>query len=48
VVKQNAARALTVADRGCMVQRGRNRFAGTGAPLLGDLEAEVKRLYLGG
>jgi branched-chain amino acid transport system ATP-binding protein len=46
VVEQNAARALAVADRGYVLELGRNRFEGTGADLLGD--PEVKRLYLGG
>ena len=46
VVEQNAARALGVADRGYVLELGRNRFTGTGADLLGD--PEVKRLYLGG
>jgi branched-chain amino acid transport system ATP-binding protein len=46
VVEQNAARALAIADRGYVLELGRNRFEGTGARLLGD--PEVKRLYLGG
>ena len=46
VVEQNAARALAVADRGYVLELGRNRFDGSGATLLAD--AEVKRLYLGG
>ena len=46
VVEQNAARALAVADRGYVLELGRNRFEGTGATLLAD--PEVKRLYLGG
>jgi branched-chain amino acid transport system ATP-binding protein len=46
VVEQNAARALAVADRGYVLELGRNRFEGTGRSLLGD--PEVKRLYLGG
>src|SRR5262249_44111331 len=46
VVEQNAARALAVADRGYVLELGRNRFEGTGAELLGN--SEVKRLYLGG
>ena len=46
VVEQNAARALAVADRGYVLELGRNRFEGTGAALLAD--PEVKRLYLGG
>ena len=46
VVEQNAAKALAVADRGYVLELGRNRFKGTGAALLAD--PEVKRLYLGG
>jgi len=46
VVEQNAARALAVADRGYVLELGRNRFEGTGESLLAD--PEVKRLYLGG
>jgi len=46
VVEQNAAKALSVADRGYVLELGRNRFEGTGPALLAD--PEVKRLYLGG
>ena len=46
VVEQNAARALAVADRGYVLELGRNRFEGTGEALLAD--PEVKALYLGG
>jgi branched-chain amino acid transport system ATP-binding protein len=46
VVEQNAAKALSVADRGYVLELGQNRFEGTGQSLLGD--PEVKRLYLGG
>jgi branched-chain amino acid transport system ATP-binding protein len=46
VVEQNAARALAVADRGYVLELGRNRFEGSGPALLAD--PEVKRLYLGG
>jgi ABC-type branched-subunit amino acid transport system ATPase component len=46
VVEQNAARALAVADRGYVLELGRNRFEGAGPALLAD--PEVKRLYLGG
>ena len=46
VVEQNAARALAVADRGYVLELGRNRFEGSGQSLLAD--PEVKRLYLGG
>jgi ABC-type branched-subunit amino acid transport system ATPase component len=46
VVEQNAAKALSVADREYVLELGRNRFEGTGQSLLAD--PEVKRLYLGG
>ena len=46
VVEQNAARALAIADRGYVLELGRNRFEGLGRTLLDD--PEVKRLYLGG
>ena len=46
VVEQNAAKALSVADRGYVLELGRNRFDGSGRTLLTD--PEVKRLYLGG
>jgi len=46
LVEQNAARALAIADRGYVLELGKNRFEGHGAALLAD--PEVKRLYLGG
>jgi len=46
LVEQNAARALSIADRGYVLELGRNRFEGAGRTLLDD--PEVKRLYLGG
>ena len=46
VVEQNAAKALSVADRAYVLELGRNRFEGSGQALLND--PEVKRLYLGG
>jgi ABC-type branched-subunit amino acid transport system ATPase component len=46
VVEQNATRALGIADRGYVLELGRNRFQGPGQRLLAD--PEVKRLYLGG
>jgi ABC-type branched-subunit amino acid transport system ATPase component len=46
VVEQNAAKALSVADRGYVLELGQNRFEGSGPSLLAD--PEVKRLYLGG
>ena len=45
LVEQNAARALAIADRGYVLELGRNRFEGAGQVLLDD--PEVKRLYLG-
>ena len=46
VVEQNAARWLAIADRGYVLELGRNRFEGAGQRLLAD--PDVKRLYLGG
>ena len=46
VVEQNATRALGIADRGYVLELGKNRFEGPGQRLLAD--PEVKRLYLGG
>ena len=46
LVEQNAARALAIADRGYVLELGRNRFEGGGPQLLAD--PDVKRLYLGG
>jgi ABC-type branched-subunit amino acid transport system ATPase component len=46
LVEQNAARALEVADRGYVLELGRNRFEGGGRELLDN--PEVRRLYLGG
>jgi branched-chain amino acid transport system ATP-binding protein len=46
LVEQNAARALEIADRGYVLELGRNRFEGTGRALLEN--DEVRRLYLGG
>jgi branched-chain amino acid transport system ATP-binding protein len=46
LVEQNAVRALGIADRGYVLELGRNRFEGPGSQLLAD--PEVKRLYLGG
>jgi len=46
LVEQNATRALAIADRGYVLELGRNRFEGPGQRLLGN--PEVKRLYLGG
>jgi ABC-type branched-subunit amino acid transport system ATPase component len=46
IVEQNAARALAIADRGYVLELGKNRLEGPGRTLLED--PEVKRLYLGG
>jgi len=46
LVEQNATRALAIADRGYVLELGRNRFEGPGPQLLAD--PDVKRLYLGG
>lgn len=46
LVEQNARRALALADRGYVLDAGRNAYEGTGAQLLGD--PNVGRLYLGG
>ena len=46
LVEQNATRALAIADRGYVLELGKNRFEGPGPSLLAD--PDVKRLYLGG
>ena len=46
IVEQNARKALAIADRGYVLETGRNRFTGTGESLLHN--ADVGRLYLGG
>jgi ABC-type branched-subunit amino acid transport system ATPase component len=46
LVEQNAARALEIADRGYVLELGKNRFEGAGRELLEN--PEVSRLYLGG
>ena len=46
IVEQNAAKALSIADRGYVLELGCNRFTDTGPGLLAN--KEVKRLYLGG
>ena len=46
LAEQNAARALKIADRGYVLELGRNRFEGTGRELLEN--PEVRRMYLGG
>ena len=46
IVEQNARRALALADRGYVLDMGRNAYAGSGAALLHD--PKVAELYLGG
>ena len=46
IVEQNARRALALADRGYVLELGRNRYEGTGSDLLHD--PKVAELYLGG
>jgi branched-chain amino acid transport system ATP-binding protein len=46
MVEQNARRALALADRGYVLDTGRNAYTGTGRELLDD--ARVVELYLGG
>jgi branched-chain amino acid transport system ATP-binding protein len=46
LVEQNAAKALSISDRGYVLELGRNRFTGSGLALLAD--KRVRRLYLGG
>jgi ABC-type branched-subunit amino acid transport system ATPase component len=46
IVEQNAKKALAIADRGYVLETGRNRFTGTGDWLLHN--ADVGKLYLGG
>jgi len=46
LVEQNAKRALAMADRGYVLEMGRNRYEGKGEALLSN--PEVGRLYLGG
>jgi len=46
MVEQNAARALSLSDRGYALELGRNRFTDTGAALLAN--QDVRQMYLGG
>jgi branched-chain amino acid transport system ATP-binding protein len=46
MVEQNARRALALADRGYVLDTGRNAYTGSGHELLGD--PRVVDLYLGG
>jgi branched-chain amino acid transport system ATP-binding protein len=45
-VEQNARKALALADRGYVLETGRNRFEDTGDGLLHN--PDVARMYLGG
>ncbi|MCC0177706.1 ABC transporter ATP-binding protein [Waterburya agarophytonicola K14] len=45
LVEQNAKKALAMADRGYVLENGKDRFEGTGADLLND--PKVGELYLG-
>ncbi len=45
LVEQNAKKALLMADRGYVLENGRDRFEGTGTDLLND--PQVAALYLG-
>lgn len=46
MIEQNARRALAMADRGYVLEGGRNRYDGAGEALLSD--PKVAELYLGG
>jgi branched-chain amino acid transport system ATP-binding protein len=46
LVEQNAAKSLSISDRGYVLELGRNRFTGRGVDLLAG--ERVRRLYLGG
>lgn len=46
LVEQNAKKALSLADRGYVLEAGKNRYEGPGQALLHD--PDVGRLYLGG
>lgn len=46
IVEQNARQALSISDRGYVLELGRNRFEGTGKELLHD--EQVRLMYLGG
>jgi branched-chain amino acid transport system ATP-binding protein len=46
LVEQNAARALEIADRGYVLELGKNRYEGTCKELLDN--QNVRRMYLGG
>ena len=46
IVEQNAKKALEMADRGYVLEMGKNRFTGPAKDLLGN--PDVRRMYLGG
>ena len=46
MIEQNARKALSVSDRGYVLDMGENRFEGTGDDLLES--DDVAELYLGG
>ncbi len=46
IVEQNARQALSVSNRGYVLELGRKRFEGTGQDLLND--EQVRHMYLGG
>ncbi|MFA5897386.1 MAG: ABC transporter ATP-binding protein, partial [Thermoplasmata archaeon] len=46
LVEQNARKALSLANRGYVLEGGKNRYEGPGQALLHD--PDVGRLYLGG
>ena len=46
MVEQNAAQALSIADRGYVLVTGKNRYTGSGQALLDD--PKVRRSFLGG
>jgi len=46
LVEQNAKKALLMADRGYVLESGRDRYQGKGSELLND--PKVAALYLGG
>jgi branched-chain amino acid transport system ATP-binding protein len=45
LVEQNAAKALSISDRGYVLELGHNRFTGSGDALLADVR--VRQMYLG-
>ena len=46
LVEQNAKKALEMADRGYVLEMGKNRFTGPAKELLGN--PDVRKMYLGG